>query len=61
MTTAEKIADTRRQLNAPNISPCRKRDLSKYLERLYREQRRELYTAEKVENKAIQTRNGKRG
>lgn len=33
----EKIEDVRRQLNGPMISPCRKRDLTKYLWRLERE------------------------
>lgn len=33
----EKIEDVRRQLNGPTISPCRKRDLTKYLWRLERE------------------------
>ena len=36
---AMKIADTKRQLNDPNISPCRKRDLTKYLHRLCREEK----------------------
>ena len=33
----EKIEEVRRQLNAPVISPCRKRDLTKHLWRLERE------------------------
>ena len=41
MDIAEKIADTKRQLNNPRISPCRKRDLTKHLWRLQRELRRE--------------------
>ena len=45
MTIAERIADTRRQLNDPKTSACRKRDLTKYLERLYREERKEKWTS----------------
>lgn len=41
MTTEEKIADVRRQLNRETISPPRKRDLTKYLWRLRKEQRKE--------------------
>lgn len=33
----EKIEDVRRQLNGPMISPCRRRDLTKYMWRLKRE------------------------
>ena len=43
MTTAERIADTKRQLNDPKTSASRRRDLTKYLERLYREERREQW------------------
>lgn len=39
MDTPEKIADTKRQLDNPRISAARKRDLTKYLWRLQREQR----------------------
>jgi len=35
----KKIAECRKQLNAPTISPCRKRDLTKYLWRLRAEKR----------------------
>lgn len=38
MDTLEKIADTKRQLANPRISAARKRDLTKYLWRLRREQ-----------------------
>lgn len=38
MDTPEKIADTKRQLANPRISAARKRDLTKYLWRLQREQ-----------------------
>ena len=39
MTTAEKIADVKRQLSDPKISACRKRDLTKYLWRLQKGQK----------------------
>lgn len=41
MTTDEKIADCQRQLANPKISPCRKRDLTKWLRRLEKEKHHE--------------------